>query len=61
MENQNPKKPNKKEEPKVRATLSPFRNLANYKQMHSKRAESKGKLDAFMAAPTLTAARRLIA
>lgn len=61
MENQKKKQEAKKEEPKVRATLSPFRNLANYKQMHESRAKQKGKHAEFMSAPTLTAARRLIA
>lgn len=61
MENQKKKQEaKKKEEPKVRATLSPFRNLNNYKQMHESRAKDKGKHAEFMSAPTLTAARRIL-
>lgn len=48
---------NKKEEKKQ--TLYPFRNLENYKRMHVGAAEARGKRDAFLAASTLTAARRL--
>jgi hypothetical protein len=59
MENQK-KKQEAKKEPVVRATLSPFRNLANYKQMHAERAKDKGKYEEFMSAPNLTRARKVL-
>lgn len=37
-----------------------FRSLENYKQMHVKTAESKGCLDLFMKARTLTEARKIL-
>lgn len=58
MVNQRGKKP--KQEEKPRATLWPFRNLSNYKQMHAERARSKGVYEKFVSAPTLTAARRIL-
>ena len=38
----------------------PFRSLTSYKAMHRKRAEKMGVLKEFLAAPTLTRARRIV-
>ena len=37
-----------------------FRSLDNYKKLHTKTAEAKGVAREFAAAPTLTAARRVL-
>jgi hypothetical protein len=41
--------------------LYPFRNLSNYKSIHAKRAASLGVGTDLQAAPTLTAARKVMA
>lgn len=40
-------------------TLHPFRSLENYKAMHAKVAESKGRSEQLRAATTLTLARKI--
>lgn len=60
MENNNKPKKDPRTEPEVRPTLAPFRSLDNYKKMQVKVAENKGRLEQLLAAPTLTAARRIV-
>jgi len=45
---------------KEKVVRYPFRNLKNYKSMHTETAREKGVLEAFLACKTLTAARRLL-
>ena len=40
--------------------LYPFRSLTNYKAMHRNRAKDKGVLEEFLAAPTLTRAKKIV-
>lgn len=40
--------------------LYPFRSLTNYKAMHKERARKMGVLEQFMAARTLTRARKIV-
>jgi hypothetical protein len=54
------KKVGKDEKGKERYVLYPFRSLTNYKAMHRKRAEKMEVLQEFLAAPTLTRARKIV-
>ena len=38
----------------------PFRSLENYKAMHKERAKKMGVLEEFLAAQTLTSARKIV-
>lgn len=40
--------------------IESFRNLGNYKAQYKSQAESKGRLKEFLAAETLTAARKIL-
>lgn len=50
----------KKKEESKKETWYPFRSLENYKSTQAHIAAKKGKTEQLKAAPTLTAARRIV-